>query len=352
MRIGFGLVTCQRNPADPEARDDAELYRQAIQLAKDVEAAGLDSYWVSEHHFQDDGYLPSLLPLLAAAAAATERITLATGLLLAPLADPVRVAEDAAVVDLISRGRLLLGLGMGWREEEFAGFGVELRERVQRMRESVATLRAAWSPDGAVGDVGVTVTPKPFCQPGPPIVFGGVVEKAVNRAAELGDGFAAAIPPWDLDDLAHHAKTLRALDRPFEISAHVDAFVWDGPEDPWKVVREYRWYIDWKYADAEESHGDRRGRAPAKAPPVPDDHGPSPGALIGRPEQVLKQMKAIGAHLTTDGHLVVKAYYPGLPWDVQRRQVQLLGQMAEELRSEQREADGPHESTDSAVCTS
>ena len=133
--FGFGLITCQRYPGDP--RSDTELYRQALALAEDADAYGLDSVWVSEHHFVDDAYLPSLLPLCAAIAARTRRVRVGTALLLAPLHDPVRLAEDAAVVDLISGGRLVLGLGLGWRAEEFDALGIPLADRVPRLLAAI-----------------------------------------------------------------------------------------------------------------------------------------------------------------------------------------------------------------------
>src|SRR5688500_20394628 len=112
MRIGYGYLTAQHHPDD--SRTDVEIYREAIEIAVELEAAGFDSVWTSEHHFVDDGYLPSQLPLLAAIAARTSRIQLGTGVLLAPMVDPLRLAEAAAAVDLISDGRLILDTRRAW----------------------------------------------------------------------------------------------------------------------------------------------------------------------------------------------------------------------------------------------
>ena len=96
--------------------------------------------------------MPSQLPVLAAIAARTERIRLGTGVLLAPLFDPVHLAEDAATVDLLSNGRLILGVGLGWRQEEFDGFGVPIRERPSRLEGVITTLRQAWGDGLTTGD--------------------------------------------------------------------------------------------------------------------------------------------------------------------------------------------------------
>lgn len=112
---------------------------------------------------------------------------LGSGLLLAPLHDPIRVAEDAAVVDLISHGRLVVGLGLGWRDEEFEAFGVPQGERVARLRDTVGTLRAAWSGGPTRRRAGANgyayVTPRPFEPGGPPIWIGGLSER--HRAAPV-----------------------------------------------------------------------------------------------------------------------------------------------------------------------
>src|SRR5688572_19661860 len=186
MRFGYGLITCQRPPDDP--RSDTDIYREVVERCVAAERAGFDSVWVSEHHFVDDGYMPSLLVLAAAIAQATERVQIGTGVLLAPLHDPLRIAEDAATVDLVSGGRLILGLGAGWRAEEFDVFGVPLSERASRMRETVRVLRAAWSP-GTFEHNGaqINVTPKPSKPI--PVWLGGFAPAAVRRAGRIGDGF-------------------------------------------------------------------------------------------------------------------------------------------------------------------
>src|SRR5437764_10287626 len=185
MRLGFGSLTCQRYPGD--GRSDEELYADALDLAVYAEELGFDSVWTSEHHFLDDGYAPSLLPLCAAIAARTSRVEIGTGVLLIPLHDPIRVAEDAATVDLISGGRLILGLGLGWRAEEFRMFGVPISERVRRTAETIEILRRAWagrrfSYEGRVFSFDqVQVTPSPAQEAGPPIWLGGNVEPAIRR---------------------------------------------------------------------------------------------------------------------------------------------------------------------------
>ena len=122
VRVGIGLFTGQVPAGSP--RTFAQEYRETLELVRLAEAFGFDSAWVSEHHGASDGYLPSLMVMLGAFADATTAIRLGTGVVLTPFHDPIRLAEDAAVVDQLSDGRLTLGLGIGWREEEFRMFGV------------------------------------------------------------------------------------------------------------------------------------------------------------------------------------------------------------------------------------
>src|SRR2546423_1736071 len=123
-----GLYFDMRNPA-AWRRDPAELYGEFLELCQEAERLGIDSVWVTEHHGFDDDCLPAPLTLLAAVAARTRRVRLGTGVLVAPLHPAAAIAEQAAVVDLISGGRLDLGLGAGYRPTEFALYGRPMKGR-------------------------------------------------------------------------------------------------------------------------------------------------------------------------------------------------------------------------------
>ncbi len=193
LRIGVGLFTGQV-PAG-SSRTFGREYRETLELVRLAESLGFDSAWVSEHHGSSDGYLPSLLPMLAAFAAVTERIALGTGVVLGPLHDPLRLAEDAAVVDQLSGGRLIFGLATGWREEEFRMFGVPLAERARRTEEIVEICRRAWtgrrfSFEGrAFAYDRVRVMPPAAREGGPPLFLGGYSEPALLRAGRIADGY-------------------------------------------------------------------------------------------------------------------------------------------------------------------
>ena len=193
VRIGIGLVTAEVPPNSQ--RTPADEYSGTLRIAERAEQLGFDSLWTSEHHGVSDGYLPSQLVLLSAVAAVTERMRLGTAVLVAPAHDPLRLAEDAAVLDQLSRGRLTLGLGLGWRAEEYRMFGVSGRERVARLTDAVHILRRAFTGErfsyagSARSHADVLITPKP-CQPGGPrILLGGSSPAAIRRAGLLGDGF-------------------------------------------------------------------------------------------------------------------------------------------------------------------
>src|SRR5246127_4556494 len=142
--IKFGYLLAVRNPPGSNL-DFGTLYSEMFRQVEFVDQAGFDSIWLTEHHFTDDGYLAAIMPTLGAIAARTKRVSLGTYVLLAPFYHPLRLAEDTATIDVISHGRLRLGIGLGYRGEEFDGFGVARGERLGRTLETIEILKRAWT---------------------------------------------------------------------------------------------------------------------------------------------------------------------------------------------------------------
>jgi probable F420-dependent oxidoreductase len=193
-------------------------FEETIQECEWAEAAGFDSVWLGEHHNHPLLY-PTPLLGLAAIASRTRRVRLGTGVLLLPLYHPLAVAEEAAMVDMISAGRLILGVGAGYAPEEFAAFGVSLKERASRMDEAIPLIHRLWSEEKVTHEgrhyqiVSATVAPRPVQRPRPPIWFGGWVASALRRAARLGDAWLAG-PSATLDELAACVRLYREAPRP------------------------------------------------------------------------------------------------------------------------------------------
>src|SRR5579864_7993669 len=166
MRLGVGDFSGQRPPGSPVAHD--QLYAELLDHAAQIEAAGLDSMWVSEHHFAEDGYMPSVLPIVAALLARTRRITVATDRLAASLYDPVRLAEDAIALDLLSGGRFVLGLSLCYRDDEFRGLGVKREDDAGLLEATARAMRDAWAGRPVRGQ---PVTPPPATPRGPKLMI-------------------------------------------------------------------------------------------------------------------------------------------------------------------------------------
>lgn len=170
---------------------------ELIAEAQQAERSGFDSFLVTEHHQEPAGYLPSPFPLVAAIAARTSTLRVGTGIAILPLYHPIRVAEDGAVLDIISKGRFILGVGMGYQPGDFAAFGLQVKDRVSLFEEGIEIVRRAWTEEKVnfVGKrftlVNASVTPKPVQRPHPPIWVGGVGDEAMKRAGRWGDALLA-----------------------------------------------------------------------------------------------------------------------------------------------------------------
>ena len=317
MKLGVGLFTGQIPPGS--ARTFTQEYADAIELVKLTEAGGLDAAWVSEHHFAGDGYLPSLLPMLAAFAIVTQRIELGTGVILAPFHDPIRLAEDFAVVDQLSGGRTIAGFGIGWRDEEFRAFNVPTKERVRRLIETVEVLRLAWNEERFdhsgrhYSYSSIAVTPKPARVP--PILIGGFVDDAVRRAGRIGDGYISSrVSAERLDQalkLAAEARADSGQEGPPVVAMLQNAFVTDDPERDWPMVRDgighqLGTYAGWRAGT------DVAGKPLEVLPPA--DHEIRRATAYGTPEQVVEQLTPYARVMSgyPESHLIVRHHYPGM----------------------------------------
>lgn len=316
LRVGLGLFTGQLPPGS--GRTFAQEYADILALSRDAEEAGFDSVWVSEHHGAADGYLPSLTVMLAALAAVTSRVELGMGVVLGPFQHPLRFAEDCAVVDHLSGGRLIVGLAPGWREEEFRAFGVPMRERVGRNAELVKICRLAWtgqrfSFEGKhyrYQDVAVTPAPAhPL-----PILMGGFVEKAAERAGRLGDGFLAS-----RNDLGWFQRLIAA----FEGGAR------EAGKDPARMpigLLQNAWVSRDGAIPDHVLEGAWHQLATYAAWRVPNDTPEAPyrleeldrGAVVermaaGTPDQVVEAMRPwLAAYGSRNLHIVFRLHYPGM----------------------------------------
>ena len=189
-----------------------ELYAAALDQAAYCDEKGFDTLVLSEHHGVDDGYLPSPLVMAAAFAARTTQIRITIAALLVPLYDPLRLAEDIAVLDHLSRGRVGYVFGLGYRPEEYAMLDKAWKTRGKDIESAIESLLAAWTGEPFVyqGRT-VQVTPAPLSRPHPMSFYGGVSEIAAKRAARLGLDFFPQVHDTALAEL--YRDECRALGR-------------------------------------------------------------------------------------------------------------------------------------------
>ena len=229
-----------------------ELYRAAVEQCAWADAHGYTSVTFTEHHATDDGYLPSPVVLASAVASATKLIQLRLAAILLPLYDPLRLAEELAVLDLISGGRLRLTVGLGYRAKEYEQLGVDYKRRVALLEEGVETLKRAWSGEPfEYRNRTVRVLPRPAQRPRPAIFMGGTSPASARRAARIADGYqpaAAEMYELYLEELAALGKP--APDRSEAGFATVGPYIFvsEDPERDWPRIAPFALYDNNEYA--------------------------------------------------------------------------------------------------------
>lgn len=328
MPLGFGLISAQRSADDSRSWED--VYDESIRLAVELERFGYDTLWTTEHHFVDDGYMPSLLVTSAAIAAVTDTIGIGTGVVLAPLHRPIRLAEDAATVQIISKGRLLLGLGLGWSTIEFDVLGVDMTLRGRAMTEMLQFLPKAWTGEPFTWTGEVYSYPELAIRPAPtdpiPIIVGGGVDAAVRRAARHADGFFSNADP---DRLIHQIRV--GTEEMERIGRDPSTFRWIYygvmyPGDRNEIVQS-AWHQAWKYSDMVAS----TTRTGIAHPPVLDATTRDEIAeriIGGSAAEILDTLASIREKAGVPIEWVARSYFADLPYN---RQIEIAGRLATEV---------------------
>jgi alkanesulfonate monooxygenase SsuD/methylene tetrahydromethanopterin reductase-like flavin-dependent oxidoreductase (luciferase family) len=220
------------------------MYRTAIDMAAWADGRGCLMAAVSQHHASEDGYLPSPVPLAAAMAARTETLSISVAALLLALYEPVKLAEDLAVVDLLSKGRVSYVVGIGYRDEEFALFGVDRKHRAQLVEDRIGVLRRLWNGETVnVDGRDARIAPLPFTPGGPFLAYGGGSEPAARRAGRLGMFFIAETHDASLEH-AYNNAARAAQQEPVGCAfptagVPLTMFVADDPDKAWDELGEY-----------------------------------------------------------------------------------------------------------------
>ncbi|HEV7680372.1 MAG TPA: LLM class flavin-dependent oxidoreductase [Candidatus Dormibacteraeota bacterium] len=242
--------------SSPQGTSQQRMHAQALEQCAYADSHGIDHVQLSEHHGSDDSYCPSPLILAAAIAARTAHMRLLIAALVLPLHDPVRVAEDVAVLDVISGGRVELACAPGYREAEYAMFAIDPAERWTRTDEGLRVLRAAWTGEpmqyrGAPLDV----WPRPLQRPHPPLYVAGRTLAAARRAAALADGMlpASADPRLHQAFLAERERLGLSSGRWYTPGTTHAVIVTEDPERTWAqlaphALHDARTYSGWAAA--------------------------------------------------------------------------------------------------------
>ena len=205
--LRFGVAYDFRNPPD-SGRSNETLYSEILEQVQWLDQLGADLAWFTEHHFVEDGYLPSWVPVAGAMAAVTRQIRFGTDICLAPFNHPVRLAEDLAVLDNLSGGRVEIGLGMGYAPHEFRGFGLQVSHRVSLMNEAIEILQHCFegerfSYSGKRYQLeNIRITPGYVQKGGPPLWTAAMSEPGALRAAKYRTNFlpqgerSESFDPW------------------------------------------------------------------------------------------------------------------------------------------------------------
>ncbi len=307
----FGYMLDFRNPPG-SGLGAAEFHAAMLEQAEYADRAGFDSVWLTEHHFVDDGYLSAVMPALATIAARTKRVSIGTYVLLAPFYHPLRLAEDAAFIDVISNGRLRLGIGLGYREEEFDGFQIPRTQRLGRTLEAIEILKRAWTGERFSFEGkyfrfrDVQVLPRPVSKPHPELLWGGMNAQAIRRGAKLGLSFACNLGRREVELYCDALREFGREPADYNIVNNRIVYVADSADQAWRDIEQAAMYqaaLYGKWLSAAAQGGE--------SPIRPDGERIRRNAVLGTPAQIAERLGQI-IDATPMTELILATQLPGL----------------------------------------
>jgi alkanesulfonate monooxygenase SsuD/methylene tetrahydromethanopterin reductase-like flavin-dependent oxidoreductase (luciferase family) len=310
-----GLFLDLRNPPAWE-RPWAQFYGSTLERLEEAERLGLESVWLSEHHLFEDGYLPQPLTFAAAVAVRTTTMRIGTAIVQAPLRPPADIAEQAAMVDILSGGRLELGLGAGYCIPEWELFGFGGKGRFEALENCIREIRRLW-------DEGIT-TPPPI-QERPPIWVGGEGPRAARMAGRLGEGLLALKPellePYQTSLRGHgHDEGLARM------AGCANLILADDPAAAWPRIAPHLQY-QWQSYEQHAVLGRTRAASVVTAEGLRVRQGPPllPGFDVVTPDEALLRIIPWLSALPAT-HVYFWGTIAGMPDELADRHVQLLAE--------------------------
>ncbi|HEX2440110.1 MAG TPA: LLM class flavin-dependent oxidoreductase [Methylomirabilota bacterium] len=308
--------------------EGGHYYREALDEVTRAEELGFDSVWMEEHHSVTNHYWPSPLTVLAGFATRTSRLLLGTDIVVAAFHHPVRLAEDVAMLDVMSNGRAILGIAIGYKPDEFALYGVDLEKRGARFEEQLAIMKGLWTQErvqfkGTYYSMDGRLEPKPVQRPHPPVWIGGWGDITLRRAATLADNWIPG-PTADLKRLLAgkqqflERRRTAGLAPPAEWPLTRDVIVADTDQRARELAEEHimvsyrREYAGgWRHPFIDASIATDLDK-------LMEDR-----FVIGGPEQCVRRLRRFVEQYGMT-HLICRMFFPGMPHAHIMRGLELL----------------------------
>jgi len=328
MKVGLYL-----NTQFPAGADITAARAQIMEQVTLARQSGFSYVWAPHHYLTHPLQMLAPIPLLAYIAAEAKGMLLGPNILVLPLLNPAHVAEDAVTLDLLSGGNYVLGVGVGYREAEFAAFNVSLSERVQRLTESIEIMRALWTGESvtfsgktfALEKLGIGL--KPIRPGGPPIWIGAVVDAAVRRAAQIGDA-------WMITNFAHlgdliakmkiYRDALKQANKSFPAEVPITRECYIGSTRR-EAVEECKAALEYKYA-AYSSWGLDSQSKESETFDQPFEVFAKDRFIIGDKSYVAEEIRRYHELLGVN-HFVMRVQWPGLEQKKVLRTISNLGEI-------------------------